>query len=294
MNAAWRKCRLHTAVQRVWKTGIGNNDISLALAVDTQRLFVNLRSEPVVENPCAATESDSSTLQRRPDKAQTRSEIKLAGNVILNLVTNAITDRQVLTKFIVVLNVPAKLILAVIDGRITDALRELSRQSCFERFEVCELESSKRVGPFVTTVTASFEQDAETNSVFLECVVDVVCNFEVEETATTTSLRAAVVECTRNEDCSTEAHRARFGFCPASLKAELVEEFLSKHSGITEARDVLSLILREPTSRKIEITDTEIVLCACIALKLQSRRVCFCQYVLRARVDIQSSRRTKR
>ena len=87
----------------------------------------------------------------------------------------------------------------------------------------------------------------------------------------------------------TQAHRLRLGLQPARLKPEFVEEFFSKHSGVAQARDVFSLVLEETTRRKIEIPDTEIVLRACVALKLQSRGVCFRKHMLEARIEIHSS-----
>src|ERR1043165_1558099 len=54
---------LHATVERVRKTWVGDHEISLSLAIHSQRLFVRLRREPVVKNARAAPDSDPTILQ---------------------------------------------------------------------------------------------------------------------------------------------------------------------------------------------------------------------------------------
>src|ERR671926_730718 len=120
--------------------------------------------------------------------------------------SRAVAQRQVLAHAKVVLNVPAKLILAILHRRIADALRVLRGQSRFISSEICELESAERISAIVTAITTGFDLRAETKSVFRECVVHVVREFEVELSAAAASLRAAVVERTRHEDRLAQTH----------------------------------------------------------------------------------------
>ena len=95
---------------------------------------------------------------------------------------HAVTERQILSHAEIVLNVPAKLILPVLHRRIADALRVLRRQSRFVSSEIGKLKRAKRIGPVVTAIAAGFELGAETKSMFLERVVNVVCEFKIELT----------------------------------------------------------------------------------------------------------------
>ncbi len=142
--------------------------------------------------------------------------------------SRAVAQRQIFAHAIVVLNVPAKLILAILHRRIADALRELRRQSGFKRSEIGELESAEGVGTIVTAITAGFELRAETKSVFFECVVDVVREFKIELSAAPTSLCAAVVERPGNENRLAQTHRACFGLDPASLQPHFIEKLLAE------------------------------------------------------------------
>ena len=102
--------------------------------------------------------------------------------MILHFVTHAVAERQILAHAEIVLNVPAELILPILHRRIADALRVLRRQSGFESSEIGKLKRAERIGPIVTAIAARFELRAETNAMFLERVVDVVCELEVELT----------------------------------------------------------------------------------------------------------------
>ena len=84
MNTAGRWNGLHPADKRIRKIRIRHDQISLALAIDAQRLLVNLRSKPVVEKSGAAAKSDAATLQRRPHPTEARREVELPKYVILN------------------------------------------------------------------------------------------------------------------------------------------------------------------------------------------------------------------
>ena len=90
-------------------------------------------------------------------KPKRGARLNLPWHVILKLVANSKTDRQVLPHSIVILNVPAELILAILDRRIADASRELSRPFIFERLEIGKLESPKRIRPVVAAVTSGLE-----------------------------------------------------------------------------------------------------------------------------------------
>src|SRR6185369_15666666 len=118
----------------------------------------------------------------------------------------AVAERQILAHAKIVLNVPAELILSILHRRITDALRELGRQSCFESVEIRELKSPEGIRPLVAAIPAGFELPTETHTVFLERVVDVVRELEIELPATAASLRAPVVKCARNQNRASQTH----------------------------------------------------------------------------------------
>src|SRR6185369_8049958 len=173
---------------------------SLPLTIDAQRLLVNLRSEPVVKKSGAATQSDAATLQRRPHPTEAWRDVELPRHVILKLVTHAVAERQVLAHAKVVLNIPAELILSILHGRIADALRELGRQSGFECIDIRELKSAEWIRSFVAAIAAGLELPAETKTMFLECIIDIVRKLDIKLPATATPLRAAVVERARNQN----------------------------------------------------------------------------------------------
>src|SRR6185369_4696271 len=156
---------------------------------------------------------------------------------------HAVAERQVLAHAKVVLNIPAELILSILHGRIADALRELGRQSGFECIDIRELKSAEWIRSFVAAIAAGLELPAETKTMFLECIIDIVRKLDIKLPATATPLRAAVVERARNQNRAAQTHRARVGHGPARLQTHFVEKLLAEHAGIAEARDVFSLIL---------------------------------------------------
>src|SRR5215211_5659044 len=95
---------------------------------------------------------------------------------------------------------------------------------------------------------------------FLECVVDIVSEIEIELPAAAASLCAAVIEGARNENRPPQTNRARFSDSPARLHSHFVEKLLAEHAGIGCACDVFGLILRIAMRCLNETADTEIVL----------------------------------
>ena len=132
-------------------------------AVDAQRLFVDVRLKPLIEDAAPTTHRCLAVLEGGPGEARARREVQVIVEVRLELLADPRAQRQVRSGAPVVLDVEPGLPVGVINEGIADALRVARRVAGFVLLEARERKGAEVIGAVVALVPPTLDKAAEVN-----------------------------------------------------------------------------------------------------------------------------------